>query len=340
MAISGLIKWFDSLLFSYPSSQLGSPTSSASFRPVEETLALRLLSLLPVPCESPGTPILWLASALRVLSLTLSDAAAASSVAADSLDPDVGYLDSSVALLDACNAVSAEIARVEHRLLYLRLALCCLIPDEDGHDDDRPKSKLHCARKAVAEWENIPSREIGRSTGELIHRMAPRCVESAARCRVTYAAAEVSRLVMVAVVVALGGREGKSQIGEMRVSCDWPWAEAFDQIAAAISDRLGAALPLELAAVEAAAGTLARGIERGEVGDGVVATVGRAAEELAPALEKLRESVNGAFVSGGDRNQECVIEPPAGSLLELDYRLVIMALKLCLWCISLDIDHY
>ncbi|KAG6500053.1 UPF0496 protein 4-like [Zingiber officinale] len=301
MASSGLIKWFDSL-FSHPSSLLESSSSSASSRLFEETLALRLRSLLPVPCESPGTPILWLASALRVLSLTLSDAAAAF-VASDSLDSDVDYLDSSVALLDACNAVSAEIARVERRLLYLRLALRCLTPDEDGHDEDRPKGKLHCARKAVAEWESIPSREIGRSAGELIHRMAPRCAESAARRRVTYAAEEVSRLVMAAALVALGGREGKSQIGEMRVSCDCPWAEAFNQVAAAVSDRLGASLPLELATVEAEVGTLARGIEREDVGDGVVATVGRAAEELTSALEKLRESVNGAFQAAtGTRN--------------------------------------
>ncbi|CAL9086975.1 unnamed protein product [Musa textilis] len=120
----------------------------------------------------------------------------------------------------------------------------------------------------------------------------PRGSASAVR-RATYAVESLSRLVMAAVVAVLGGGEGKVLLGEIRVSGEWPWAEAFNEVAAAVSGRLRAALPGEL---EAAVRRLAGVIDDETEGLGTaVEAVEIATEELTVGLDGLTDGVNGAF---------------------------------------------
>ncbi|CAL9756859.1 unnamed protein product [Musa acuminata subsp. burmannicoides] len=292
-----LIRRYESLFPSKPSSL--KPTASSATRSLEEALPLCLRSLLPIPGDSPGVPLRWLHRAVRILALTL--AATAALVSDRSLpggvdsDALTAHLDAGVSFLDACNAASAEIARLEHRLLSLRVALRILRPDEGDGDENA----LRRARRAIAEWESTPSGEIRRSAGELIRRMAPdeppRGSASAVR-RATYAVESLSRLVMAAVVAVLGGGEGKALLGEIRVSGEWPWAEAFNEVAAAVSGRLRVALPGELEAVEAAVRRLAGVIDDETEGLGMaVEAVEITTEELTVGLDGLTEAVNGAF---------------------------------------------
>ncbi|KAJ8512299.1 hypothetical protein OPV22_002733 [Ensete ventricosum] len=303
--MSSLIRRYGSLFPSKPPSL--KPSASSATRPLEEALALRLRSLLPIPGNSPGVPLPWLHRAVRILALTL--AATAALVSDRSLpggvdsDALTAHLDAGVPFLDACNAASAEIARLVHRLLPLRVALRLLHPD----DDDGDENALRQARRAIAEWQSTPSREIGWSGGELIRRMAPdeppRGSASAVR-RATYAAESVSRLVMAAVLAMIGGGEGKALLSKIRVSGEWPWAEAFNEVAAAVSGRLRAALPGELVAVEAAVRRLAGVIDEETEGLGTaVEAVEIATEELTVGLDGLTDGVNGAFHAAmGTRN--------------------------------------
>ncbi|CAL9089771.1 unnamed protein product [Musa textilis] len=201
-------KCYTSLLLFPSKSPLKPSPSPSSSRHFEETLALRLSSLLPIPGYSPQVPLPWVARAVHLLALTLASVAAL--VSDHSLrgpDPDdlVAHLDAGVTLLDACNAASAEVARLERWLLPLRLVLR-LLSDEES----LTKERIRRAQKAIVEWESTPSCEIERSAGKTIRIMAPdeppRGKASVVR-RATYAVEAVSRLVMAATMGAIGKGE-------------------------------------------------------------------------------------------------------------------------------------
>lgn len=300
---------YTSLLLFPSKSHLKPSPSPSSSRHFEETLALRLRSLLPIPGHSLQVPLPWVARAVHLLALTLASAAAL--VSDHSLrgpDPDdlVAHLDAGVILLDACNAASAEVARLERWLLPLRFVLR-LLSDEES----LTKERIRRAQKAIVEWESTPSCKIERSAGKTVRIMAPdeppRGKASVVR-RATYAVEAVSRLVTAATMGAIG--KGEAALPhDIRVSSDWPWAEAYNEVAAKVSARIGTAPPSELEAVEASVRKLKAVICGEEDGDRMemlgmaVAALERATEEMTDGLDRLTGSVNEAFDAAmGTRN--------------------------------------
>ncbi|WOK98868.1 hypothetical protein Cni_G07580 [Canna indica] len=282
-------------------------SSSSPSRPFEEELALGLRSLL-IPHHGSRFSLSWLAGAVRLLGHILCSAAALfSNPSLPEYDDLDAHLDAGVPLLDSCNAVSAEIARVERRLLHLRLALRFLSPKEVDEEDFAPrhptKERLRGAKKAIAKWESMSGLVTGRSAGEFIRRMAPdeptRGHVSAVR-RATFAVEAVSHLVMAAAMVVFGCGDFEL-LGEIKVSRNWPWAEAYNDVAAALSGGGGPAAPAELEAVEASASRLKAVMGTEEKGDRAdrltmaVKEMETATEELTAGLDGLRENVNGAF---------------------------------------------
>ncbi|XP_008803766.1 protein BPS1, chloroplastic-like [Phoenix dactylifera] len=283
-------------LLLFPSkNSLPSPFPSLPF---DQALIARLHSLLPIPNFSSSIPLSWLCRAVDFLALTLSDAAALIS------DPSLSgsdraalaaHLDSGIALLDACNAVAAHIDRLLRRRLLLRFALHLL---------SSPDS-LRRARDVIAEWDRDrrPPRAIHDSAGMLVRSLAPgdppRGKISAVH-RAIYAVEAVSSLVAGAVIAVLGGGE-KEDLSGISVSGDFPWAEAFNKVAEAVSSELGEGLPGEVEAAEASVRRLAAVIDGEDTGDktetlrSAVKDAEKAAEEMKDGLDRLSNAVNGLF---------------------------------------------
>lgn len=285
----------------YPFKQ---PNKTAS-RPFEEILALHLRSLLPNPHPRPSISLPWLSRAVNLLALTAA-AAAAELISDPSLsgaDPAAlaSHLDASVALLDACNASLAEIERLRRGRLLLRFSLHLLT----GEDHSLPLTpdRIRRARKAIAEWETLPRREVRGLAGDLTRRLAPgeppRGKMSAVR-RALYAVEAVAGLVMATVVAVLSGGEEGAPAG-VKISSDFPWGEALKEVEVAVSGRLRTGFPGEVEAVEAAVRAVV-GVIDGEDDGEKAARLGSAVEELEGAMEEVTEgldplsdAVNGLF---------------------------------------------
>ncbi|CAL9062071.1 unnamed protein product [Musa banksii] len=203
--------------------------------PFEAAFVARLASLLPLPESSGSVALSWLAQAVRLLAVTFSDAAVLLTGALSSSDRDAlaAYLDSGVALLDACNAASAEIDRLLRRRLHLRFALHLLASSNGGRNPE----KLRRARDSVAEWWGSPRRDIKPFTGDLVRPLAPvvppRGKLSYVR-RATYAVEAASGLIAGAVVAVLGcGR-----LAVDRVPADFTWADEYHKVAVAVAHKL------------------------------------------------------------------------------------------------------
>lgn len=281
-----------------PSSPPKSPPASLA-RPFEDALAARLLSLLPLPDSSPSLALSWLARAVRLLALTLSDAAALLPDATSSSDRDAvaAYLDSGVALLDACNAASAEVDRLLRRRLHLRFALHLLSSSDEGRNPE----KLSRARGSLAEWRSSSP----RPTGDLARSLAPaqpsRGKLSAVR-RAIYAVEAVSFLLSGVLASALGGGDVAAL-----VPADLPWANEYRKVAAAVSHKLaGDRAPAELKAVESAVKKMTDvmdGIRSNGGGDDAeslrkaVEATEKATGELTESLDALSGAVNELFRS-------------------------------------------
>ncbi|XP_038979885.1 UPF0496 protein 4-like [Phoenix dactylifera] len=289
-------------ILGYPSKRPNKTPSPS--RPFEEILILRLRSLLPIPKPPPSISFHWLSRAVDLLALTLADAAALfSDPALSGADPAglASHLDASVSLLDACNAASAEIERLRRGRLRLRFSLHLLAGD--GHGLPPSPDRVRRARKAIEEWETLPRRVIRGHAGNLIRRLAPgeppRGKFSAVR-RALYAVEGVACLVMAAIVAVLSGGEQGALTG-VRMSDEFPWGEAFDEVRAAVSGHLGAGFSGEVEAVEAAVRAVV-GVIDGEGDEEKPARLGsavveleKATEELTYGLDRLSDAVNALF---------------------------------------------
>lgn len=286
--------------------------ADASSRPLEEALGVLLRSLRSTPDDGSPLTLDCLAGVVRLLALTLSRAAAlVSQHSLPASDELASHLDAFLLILDACNAVSAQVARLQNRLLPLRLALRFL-SSEDG-SRRRPAEMIENARKAIAAWEKSKQDiKIQRhSMGEMLRRMRPadppRGSASSVLSGASYAVESVSQLVMATAMVALGLGEPELLLGKIRVSDEWPWALSFNEVAAAVSSRVGASLPLgELEEVEAAVSRLKEAIDEEEDSEklGTAAeAVDKLTKEMTAGLNGLTESLNGAFRAAmGTRN--------------------------------------
>ncbi|URD72998.1 hypothetical protein MUK42_36327 [Musa troglodytarum] len=281
-----------------PSSPPKSPPASLA-RPFEDALAARLLSLLPLPDSSPSLALSWLARAVRLLALTLSDAAALLPDATSSSDRHAvaAYLDSGVALLDACNAASAEADRLLRRRLHLCFALHLLSSSDEGRNPE----KLRRARDSLAEWRSSSPRPTGGLARSLAPAQPPRGKLSAVR-RAIYAVEAVSFLLSGALASALGGGDVPAL-----VPADLPWANEYRKVAAAVSHKLaGDCSPAELEAVESAVKKMTDvmdGIQSNGDGDNgesfrkAVGAAEKATGELTEALDAVSGAVNELFRS-------------------------------------------
>ncbi|XP_065015455.1 UPF0496 protein 4-like [Musa acuminata AAA Group] len=259
-----------------PSPPKTQPASLA--HPFEAAFVARLASLLPLPESSGSVALSWLARAVRLLAVTFSDAAVLLTGALSSSDRDAlaAYLDSGVALLDACNAASAEIDRLLRRRLHLRFALHLLASSNGGRNPE----KLRRARDSVAEWWGSPRRDIKPFTGDLVRPLAPvvppRGKLSYVR-RATYAVEAASGLIAGAVD---------------RVPADFTWADEYHKVAAAVAHKLpGDVSVAEMEAVKAAVRKLAEIIDAIEPnGDGEKAErLQETARETDKATNELRK---------------------------------------------------
>ena len=86
----------------------------------DAALAARLRGLLPGP--APSSPLAALARLADLLALTLAEAAPALAGEGDAAAV-AAHLDAGVALLDACNAITARLERLRRRRLLARFAL-------------------------------------------------------------------------------------------------------------------------------------------------------------------------------------------------------------------------
>ncbi|KAG6520682.1 UPF0496 protein 4-like [Zingiber officinale] len=286
----------------FASSPPKSPPASLA-RSFEDALAARLADL-----HLDTASLSWLTRAVRVLALTLDDAAALladAPVSSSDRDALAGHLDSGVALLDACNAASAEIDRLLRRRLHLRFALHILASSDGGRDAER----LRKARDSLEEWTVGPRRAIKPSAVDLVKSLAPanppKGKLSVAR-RAIYAVAAVSSLIVGALVAALGGSE---HLAAVRVPSDLPWAKEYHDLAAAISHKLvGDWFAAELDAAQAAVQKLTDVISTN--GEDMTETLRKSIEDtkkatgaLTEGLDELSHAVSGLFHSAlGLRN--------------------------------------
>ncbi|KAJ0963903.1 hypothetical protein J5N97_029025 [Dioscorea zingiberensis] len=262
-----------------------------SSNPFDETLIWRLKALLPIPASSPAAtiPLSWISLVADLLVLTLAYASAIiSDPAISDSDALSDYLDASVALLDDCNAISAEIDRVARSRLYLRLAL---------HHLSASPPNLPRAKELIAKWERSPG---GGALKASVHLgEAPRGKVSVVR-RAIYAVEAVSSLVAGSVAAVLGGGETKD-LDRIHVSNDsYPWAPAFNKVLAAVSERAKAGPVDEVAAVEAAVRRLTAVIDGKEEGmeerlPGMVEETEKTMEAMLGAMDRLAEAISGVF---------------------------------------------
>lgn len=254
-------------------------------KPFEETLIFRLKSLPPLPQSSsspPSIPLSWLVSAVRLLTSTLSSfASLLSDPSLSGSDPRAlsSHLDSSSAsLLDAANALSADIDRLTSLRLHLRLHLRRL-----------------SSSGSVPVWDPKPAPSSSAPTTLLsIPPPPPRGKISAVR-RAIYAVEAVSALVVGSVLAGLG--HDASSLARIRVPAEYPWADAFNSVASAVRGWTGAE---EIAAVGTSAERLKAalvGKDGAQVEEAVAATEKRT-EEMAEGLEELGRAVDGLFRAG------------------------------------------
>ncbi|XP_074586158.1 UPF0496 protein 4-like [Curcuma longa] len=288
----------------FASSPPKSPPGSLA-RPFEDVVAARLADLL-----RDASSLSWLARAVRVLALTLDDAAdllADSPSSSSDLVTLACHLDSGVALLDICNAASAEINRLLRCRLHLRFALHAIASSDGGRDAER----LRKARDSLAEWNACARCAIKPSAFGLVRSLAPaklpRGKISTAR-RAIYAVEVVSSLITGILVAVLGGSE---QLTPASVPSDLPWAKEYNDLSAAISCELvGNGFAAELDAAEAAVKSLTDVITTNSDDKMTETTLRESMEStekatgaLTEALDELSNAVNGLFRSAlGLRN--------------------------------------
>ncbi|KAK3141172.1 hypothetical protein QOZ80_4BG0330400 [Eleusine coracana subsp. coracana] len=239
----------------------------------DAALAARLRGLLPLPSSSPLAALARLAD---LLALTLGDAAAA--LAGEGV---AAHLDAGVALLDACNAITARLERLRRRRLLARFALHLLSSSSVG----RARAALADRDGAASPAPPLPS---------LPFDQPPRGRLSGA-ARVLVAVNAVSSLAAAAAAAILGGG---GSFPLVVVSGDFPWADAFN----AVSSQLSALATNtgEVDAIDEAVQKLAsvldgeRGVDEAAL-HAAAQEVEKRTEELTARLDRLADAVNGVF---------------------------------------------
>ncbi|XP_020593679.1 UPF0496 protein 4-like [Phalaenopsis equestris] len=271
-------------------------------KPFEETLITRLSSLLPIPDSSPSVPLSWLSRAVDLLTLTLADVAVVIS------DPSLSttdraalssHLDSSVALLDACNAISATIDRILHGRLLVRLSLH-LISSSPSLSPDR----LRRARSAIAEWEAADASPAKPSDSMNLCRLRPKDPNRGRLTtvrRAIYAVEAISDLV-ARTALAFLGYKGDFLLG-IRVSTDFAWAAAYNEVVEKISPKLSRGeIAGEIEKMKRSVRKLAINVDKHDVGEKVTEVLRdavrggeEAVEELTEGMDRMANAVNALF---------------------------------------------
>ncbi|XP_062185483.1 protein BPS1, chloroplastic-like [Phragmites australis] len=256
------------------------PAGAGAFARFDAALAARLRSLLPLP----ASPLAALARLADLLALTLEEAAPALAGEGDEAAV-AAHLVSGVALLDACNAITARLDRVRRRRLLACFALHLLSsPSSIG----RARAALadRNDRAAASPPPPLPSLPFDHPRGRL-----------SAAARVLVAVNAVSSLAAAAAAAVLGGGALVATF-PLVSSGDFPWAEAFNAVSSQLSNL--ATKSSEVDTIDEAVQKLSSVLE-GEGGIDEAALraaaheVEKRTEELTARLDRLSDAVNGVF---------------------------------------------
>nr|CBG76255.1 OO_Ba0005L10-OO_Ba0081K17.6 [Oryza officinalis] len=263
-------------------------------------LSARLGSLLPLP----ASPLAALARLADLLALTLADAVPALAGEGDAAAV-AAHLDAGVALLDACNAITARLDRLRRRRLLSRFALHLL-----SSSSPLPSS-VRRARAALADRDERAPASPPPPLPSLPFDQPRDRVSGAAS--VLLAVDAVSSLAAAAAAAVLCG-DTLHQIAFPMVSGEFPWTEAFNAVS--IQLAVLAAKPSEVDAVDEAVRKLKSVLDNSE-GDLDEAALQAAAqevemrtEELTGPLDRLSDAVNGVF-----RAALCLRNAELGSIM-------------------------
>jgi len=256
----------------------------------DAALAARLRGLLLGP--APSSPLAALAQLADLLALTLAEAAPPLAGEGDAAAV-AAHLDAGVALLDACNAITARLERLRLRRLLARFALHLLSSSPaDGREraladrDDRSSSSPP---------PPLPSLPFDQPRGRL-----------SAAARVLVAVSAVSSLAAAAAAAVLGGAFLDAAAFPRVSGGDFSWEEPFN----AVSGQLAASSASEVDAIDEAVQRLASVLDgKGGADEAAVRAaaqeVERRTEELTARLDRLSDAVNGVFRAAlGLRNAE------------------------------------
>ncbi|KAG8043905.1 hypothetical protein GUJ93_ZPchr0458g22680 [Zizania palustris] len=262
-------------------------------------LSARLGSLLPLP----ASPLAALARLADLLALTLADAVPALAGEGDATAV-AAHLDKGVALLDACNAITARLDRLRRRRLLSRFALH-LLSSSPQH------SSIRRARAALADRDErapssppppLPSLPFDQPRDRL-----------SAAASVLLAVDAVSSLAAAAAAAVFSGASLHTVFPLVSASGDFPWAEAFNAVStqlATLATKTG-----EVDAVDEAVRKLTSVIDtEGELDEAALRAVAqeveKRTEDLAASLDRLSDAVNGVF-----RAALCLRNAELGSIM-------------------------
>ncbi|CAN6199669.1 unnamed protein product [Urochloa humidicola] len=271
----------------------------------DAALAARLRGLLPLPgpgpaCSPSSSPLAALARLADLLALTLAEAARALAGEGDA----AAHLDAGVALLDACNAITARLERLRRRRLLARFALH-LVASPAGRG--RARAALVDRTSSASPPPPLPSLPFDQPHGRL-----------SAAARVLVAVNAVSSLAAAAAAAVLGGDALGTAFPRVSGN-DFPWAEPFNAVSSQLS-TLAICNASEVDAIDEAVQRLALVLDgkggADEAALGAAAQeVERRTEELTARLDRLSDAVNGVFRAAlGLRNAElgAFMAGPAG----------------------------
>ncbi|KAF8660401.1 hypothetical protein HU200_057983 [Digitaria exilis] len=274
--------------------QLVAGSKAACF---DAALAARLRALLPLPASS--SPLEALARLADLLALTLAEAAPALAGEGDAAAV-AAHLDAGVALLDACNAITARIERLRRRRLLARFALH-LLASPAAADEGRGRARAALADRGGSAAASpppppLPSLPFDQPRGRL-----------SAAARVLVAVNAVSSFAAASAAAVLGGG-GAPATAFPRISgvAEFPWAEPFNAVSTQLS-VLAASNASEVDAIDAAVQRLASALDGSDEAAlrAAAQDVEKRTEELTPRLDRLSDAVNGVFRAAlGLRNAE------------------------------------
>ncbi|KAG2575623.1 protein BPS1, chloroplastic-like [Panicum virgatum] len=262
----------------------------------DAALAARLRGLLSGPAPS-SSPLAALARLADLLALTLAEAAPALAGEGDAAAV-AAHLDAGVALLDACNAITARLERLRRRRLLARFALHLLSSSPAGRGRARAALADRDDRSSSSPPPPLPSLPFDQPRGRL-----------SAAARVLVAVSAVSSLAAAAAAAVLGGAFLDAAAFPRVSGGDFSWAEPFNAVSGQLS-ALAASSASEVDAIDEAVQRLASVLDAKDGADeaavrAAAQEVERRTVELTARLDRLSDAVNGVFRAAlGLRNAE------------------------------------